>query len=81
MIVHEYPLPHFIGGSQKCTQGTTLVKARNGKKLKMLNLKFAWISDPAANTKKTAVYTCIHVYMVVSPHGVHHSQGTRRPPT
>ena len=47
--------PHFMGGSQKCTQGTPLVKARNGKKLKMLNLKFAWISDPAANSRQTAV--------------------------
>ena len=46
---------HFMGGSQKCTQGTPLVKARNSKKLKMLNLKFAWISDPAANTMQTAV--------------------------
>ena len=42
-----------MGGSQKCTQGTPLVKARNGKKLKMLNLKFAWISDPAANSRQT----------------------------
>jgi len=33
------------------------VKARNGKKLKMLNLKLAWISDPAANTMQTAVYS------------------------
>ena len=48
--------PHFRGGSQKCTQGTPLVKARNSKKLKMLNLKFAWISDLAANTMQTAVY-------------------------
>ena len=47
--------PHFMGGSQKCTQGTPLVKARNGKKMKMLNLKFAWISDPAANSRQTAV--------------------------
>ena len=47
--------PHFMGGSQKCTQGTPLVKARNGKKLKMLNLKFAWISDPAANSRQTAM--------------------------
>ena len=46
-----------MGGSQKCTQGTPLVKARNGKKLKMLNLKFAWISDPAANSRQTAVAT------------------------
>ena len=44
-----------MGGSEKCTQGTPLVKARNGKKLKMLNLKFAWISDPAANSRQTAV--------------------------
>ena len=44
-----------MGGSQKCTQGTPLVKARNGKKLKMLNLKFAWISDPAADSRPTAV--------------------------
>ena len=47
--------PHFRGGSERCTQATPLVKARNGKKIKMLNLKFAWISDPAANTSQTAV--------------------------
>ena len=39
--------PQFRRDSQKCTQGTPLVKARNSKKMKMLNLKFAWISDPA----------------------------------
>ena len=51
--------PHFMGGSQKCTQGTPLVKVRNGKKLKMLNLKFAWISDPAANSRQTAVLSVL----------------------
>ena len=33
--------PHFRGGV--------------AKKLKILNLKFAWISDPTANTMQTAV--------------------------
>ena len=47
--------PHFWGGSQICTQSAPPVKATNGKKLKMLNCKFAWISDPAANTMQTAV--------------------------
>ena len=49
--------PHFRGGSQKCSQSTPLVKARNGKIIKMLNLKFAWISDPAAYSMQTAVFT------------------------
>ena len=31
------------------------MKGTNGKKLKMLNCKFACISDPAANTMQTAV--------------------------
>ena len=53
-----------MGGSQKCTQGTPLVKARNSKKLKMLNLKFAWISDPAANTMQTAVFGQYHLCML-----------------
>ena len=57
--------PHFMGGSQKCTQGTPLVKARNGKKLKMLNLKFAWISDPAANSRQTAVLDQTHIFNVL----------------
>ena len=47
--------PHFRGGSERCTQATPLVKARNGKQIKMLNLKFVLISDPAANTMQTAV--------------------------
>ena len=47
--------PHFWGGSQICTQSEPPVKATNGKKLKMLNCKFACISDPAANTMQTAV--------------------------
>ena len=47
--------PHFWGGSQICTQSAPPVKATNGEKLKMLNCKFAWISDPAANTMQTAV--------------------------
>ena len=47
--------PHFWGSSQICTQRATPVKATNGEKLKMLNCKFAWISDPAANTMQTAV--------------------------
>ena len=45
--------PHFWGGSQICTQGAPPVKATNGEKLKMLNCKFAFISDLAANTMKT----------------------------
>ena len=47
--------PHFLGGSQICTLSAPPVKATNGKKLKMLNCKFACISDPAANTMQTAV--------------------------
>ena len=47
--------PHFWGGSQICTQGAPLVKATNGEKLKMLNCKSTWISDPAANTMQTPV--------------------------
>ena len=53
------------GGIQKCIQGTPLVKARNSKKLNMLNLKFAWISDPAVNTMQTPVvyaHACIRMY-------------------
>ena len=47
--------PHFWGGSQICGQSAPPVKGTNGKKLKMLNCKFACISDPAANTMKTPV--------------------------
>ena len=47
--------PYFWGGSQICTQGAPPVKATNGEKLKMLNRKFACISDPAANTMQTPV--------------------------
>ena len=48
--------PHFWGGSQICGQSAPPVKGTNGEKLKMLNCKFACISDPAANTMQTAVY-------------------------
>ena len=47
--------PHFWRGSRICTQSAPPVKARNGEKLKMLNCKFACISDPAANTMQTSV--------------------------
>ena len=47
--------PHFLGGSQICGQSAPPVKGTNGKKLKMLNFKFACISDPAANTMQTPV--------------------------
>ena len=47
--------PNFWGGSQICGQSVPLVKDTNGEKLKMLNCKFAYISDPAANTMQTAV--------------------------
>ena len=47
--------PHFWGGSQICGQIAPPVKGTNGKKLKMLNCKFACISDPAANTMQTPV--------------------------
>ena len=47
--------PHFLGGSQICTQSAPPMKATNDKKLKMLNCKFAFISDLAANTMQTAV--------------------------
>ena len=47
--------PHFWGVSQICGQSAPPVKGTNGKKLKMLNCKFACISDPAANTMQTAV--------------------------
>ena len=47
--------PHFWGGSQICGQSAPPVKGTNGEKLKMLNCKFACISDPAANTMQTAV--------------------------
>ena len=47
--------PHFWGGSQICSQSAPPVKATYGEKLKMLNCKFACISDPAANTMQTAV--------------------------
>ena len=43
--------PHFWG----VAKFAPLVKATNGEKLKMLNCKFACISDPAANTMQTAV--------------------------
>ena len=46
---------NFWGGSQICGQSAPPVKATNGKKLEMLNYKFAWISDPAANTMQTAL--------------------------
>ena len=61
--------PHFWGGSQICTQGAPPVKATNGEKLKMLNCKFAFISDPAVNTMQTPVYgyvTFFTNHMVVS---------------
>ena len=48
--------PHFWGGSQICGQSAPPVKGTNGKKLKMLNCKFACISDPAANTMQTAEF-------------------------
>ena len=47
--------PHFFGGSQIWGQSAPPVKGTNGKKLKMLNFKFACISDPAANTMQTVV--------------------------
>ena len=47
--------PHFWGGNQICGQSAPPVKGSNGKKLKMLNFKFACISDLAANTMQTAV--------------------------
>ena len=47
--------PHFMGGSQKCTQGAPPVKARNCKSMKMLNCILAWILVPAARTMQTAV--------------------------
>ena len=47
--------PNFWGGSQICSQSAPPVKGTNEEKLKMLNCKFAWISDPAANTMPTAV--------------------------
>ena len=50
--------PHFWGGSQICGQSAPPVKGTNGEKLKMLNCKFACISDPAANTMQTAVMSC-----------------------
>ena len=49
--------PHFMGGSQKCTQGAPPLKARNCKSMKMLNCILAWNSVPAARTMQTAVYT------------------------
>ena len=48
-------IPTFGGRSQICIQSAPPVKATNGEKLKMLNCKFACISDPAANTMRTAV--------------------------
>ena len=49
--------PHFWGGTQICTQSAPPVKGTNGEKLKMLNCKFGWISDPSANTCiKTPVF-------------------------
>ena len=53
--------PHFMGGSQKCTQGAPPVKARNCKSMKMLNSKFAWISVPEARTMQTAVLNHVAV--------------------
>ena len=47
--------PHLWGGNQISGQSAPPVKGTNGKKLKMLNCKFACISDPAANTMQTAV--------------------------
>ena len=46
--------PYVIGGCQNCTQGETPVKATNGKSMKMLTCKFAWISVLAARTMQTA---------------------------
>ena len=55
MIAHARPLSPLLGGSQICTQSAPPVKDTNSKNLKMLNRKFAWISDPAANTMQTPV--------------------------
>ena len=62
MIAHGWPLSPLLGGSQICTQGAPPVKATNGEKLKMLNCKFAGISDPTANTMQTLVGYNIGVY-------------------
>ena len=55
ITLHMPVTPTFGGGSQICGQSAPPVKATNGKKLKMLNCKFACISDPTANTMQTAV--------------------------
>ena len=47
--------PHFKGVSQKCTQGTPPVKARNSQKVQMLKRKIAWNSIRQACTWQTAV--------------------------
>ena len=62
MIAHAWLLPPLLGGSQICGQSAPPGKGTNGKKLKILNFKFACISDPAANTMQTAVssYSRIH---------------------
>ena len=51
--------PHFWGVSQICGQSAPPEKATNGEKLKMLNCKFAWISDPADNTMQAAVLSVL----------------------
>ena len=61
MIAHAWPLPPLLGGSQICGQSAPPVKATNGEKLKMLNYKFACISDPAANTMQTAVWNLFQI--------------------
>ena len=57
--------PHFWGSRQICGESAPPVNGTNGKKLKMLNFKFACISDPAANTMQTAVF-CINFQDVYS---------------
>ena len=61
--------PHYWGGSQIWGQSAPPVIGTNGEKLKMLNWKFACISDPAANTMQTAVnYSNMnsrHEYMII----------------
>ena len=48
--------PHFWGVAKFAPRVHPRVKATNDEKLKMLNCKFASISDPTANTMQTGVH-------------------------
>ena len=54
--------------------GYTPSKSQKWQKLKMLNHKFDWISDPAANSRQTAVSSIHHILQQAWPFLFYSSQ-------